>query len=496
MAAPQRRPGPNEHLARLIEASGASRKSLAHQVNVLARQRGLTRRYIHTSVSNWTDKGMTPRPPIPLLIAQALGERLGRPVSLAEIGMAQPAKVEANLGLDLPRDPSDAARVATQFWSHVNRRTFLSNTGAFAVSVYAVPVTRWLARPGAPAAPHDAPQLSNDFAPSTTSAPVNRWLSAPDEAPTAQTGRGRRVNLRDVEELWDAAEEARRWDAKYGGGNAKNASLTDYLQQRTTPLLISPYTESIGRELFSVSSELSRLVGWSHFDNGRHALAQRHFIQALSLARAGGNVELGAYVLSTMALQALLRGYPSEAIDMCQGAYERAKTLAAPRVLAFTRLIEARAHARANDPRAAATALAASESLLDQAQTRPADEPTWIGYLTHARLSGDAAEIYRDLHNPKAALTWNAQAASMPANTSTRCVGIRHAVVGTAYLQRGDLDSGLHLGLQAVELLKRVESTRARDYVRGVTSALEPWKGEARVQQFLRHTRSQLAMAV
>lgn len=42
-----------------------------------------------------------------------------------------------------------------------------------------------------------------------------------------------------------------------------------------------------------------------------------------------------------MALRASLRGCPDEAVDMAQGAYDRARHQAAPRVLAFARLIEA-----------------------------------------------------------------------------------------------------------------------------------------------------------
>ncbi|MFJ4894987.1 hypothetical protein ACIP5U_34095 [Streptomyces sp. NPDC088788] len=60
---------------------------------------------------------------------------------------------------------------------------------------------------------------------------------------------------------------------------------------------------------------------------------------------------------------------------MAQGAYERARRQAAPRVLAFAELVEARAHARLGDARAAGTALAACEHLLEQADTAPGDEP-------------------------------------------------------------------------------------------------------------------------
>ncbi|MFI1184559.1 hypothetical protein ACH4UT_34235 [Streptomyces sp. NPDC020799] len=67
------------------------------------------------------------------------------------------------------------------------------------------------------------------------------------------------------------------------------------------------FSDEPGRELFSVSTELSQLAGWTAFDVGQHEVAQRHFIQALRLVRAGGDVQLGCYVLTTMAMQALTR---------------------------------------------------------------------------------------------------------------------------------------------------------------------------------------------
>ncbi|MFF4041273.1 hypothetical protein [Streptomyces sp. NPDC001816] len=96
---------------------------------------------------------------------------------------------------------------------------------------------------------------------------------------------------------------------------------------------------------------MSRLADWTAFDVGQHDVAQRHFIQALRLARAGGDAELGGYVPTTMAMQSLLRGFASEAVDMAQGAFERARSQAAPRGLAFAKLIEARAMPPTGTPR-------------------------------------------------------------------------------------------------------------------------------------------------
>ncbi|KUF15504.1 hypothetical protein [Streptomyces silvensis] len=456
----RRKRPPNADLARLIENCGASHKSLALRINRLAGLAGVETDYSHTSVANWCRRGMIPRWPVPVLLAQALGERIGRPVPLSEIGMGDARTPAADTGLGFPRDRADAVREATSFWSFVNRRDFLTGSG-FAVSAFSTPVTRWLVAPA-------------------------------DEA--ADLTSGKQVGKADLDELKDAADEARRWDSKYGGGNWRASSVTVCLQERAAPLLRGSFSDEVGRDLFSVTAELSRMAGWTAFDVGQHEVAQRHFIQALRLARAGGDVQLGCYVLTTMAMQSLLRGFGTEAVDMAQGAFERSKDRAAPRVLAFTKLIEARAHARERDARAASRALAASEDLLGRADTTGGPEPVWIDFYHHARLSADAAEIFRDLKNPRAALAWNQRAAAMPSGVFTRSVGMRLAIVGTAHLQDRELDRGLDLGNRSVDILARVRSSRARDYVREFTTALTPWRGEPAVRDFLHRTRTELGV--
>lgn len=48
---------------------------------------------------------MTPKRPVPKLLAQAIGERLGRPVGLGEIGMDEAETIDAPAGLDFPGTP-------------------------------------------------------------------------------------------------------------------------------------------------------------------------------------------------------------------------------------------------------------------------------------------------------------------------------------------------------------------------------------------------------
>ncbi|MFI1012797.1 hypothetical protein [Streptomyces sp. NPDC020965] len=125
------------------------------------------------------------------------------------------------------------------------------------------------------------------FATSAFTTPVPRWLVAPADEVADHPG-GVQVGRADLDELRDAADDARRWDSKYGGGSWKADSVTVCRQERAAPLLRGSFTDAVGRDLFSVTSELSRLAGWTAFDVGRHDVAQRHFIQALRLARAGG----------------------------------------------------------------------------------------------------------------------------------------------------------------------------------------------------------------
>jgi hypothetical protein len=450
----------NKELAQLIEVAGMSHHALARRVNLLAERRGIAVSYTHTSVANWTRRGMVPRPPTPALIAQVLAERLGRPLGPAEIGMPEPRENPEAVGLDFHRDAHEAVRTATRFWSTVRRRTFV--TAPFAVGAYSTPVTRWLAVPADPDAAHP--------------------------------GR-RRVGRHDLDTLWAAAADAQRSDSKYGGGTGKASTVTTFLNERAIPLLRGDYTDAVGKELYAGTAELARVAGWSALDMGHHALAQRHFIQALRMARAGASLAVGCHVLTNMALQATLRGYPDEAVDMAQGAYDRARHRVAPRVLAFAKLVEARAHARLGNAPSAAAALVCSERLLEQADAEPGDEPAWISYYTPARMAADAVEIHRDLRLPAAALRWNNRAAPMVQSAYTRSVGLRMTVLATAHLQNGDLDQALAHGQRAVTILSHVRSTRATDYLAGVVRAMAPWRRDPRVIDLSHLTHQAIALS-
>jgi len=461
--------GPNEKLGAVLALAGISNAGLARRVNDLGAQRGLTLRYDKTSVARWVSKGMVPQGAAPHLIAAAIGQKLGRPVPLHEIGLAD-ADPAPEVGLAFPRDVGQAVRSATELYrlDLAGRRAgsggiWQSLAGSFAVSAYATPASRWLITP----------------ADSSVAREVNS---------AEASGAPLKVGHSDVRKLRGAAEDARRWDSKYGGGDWRSSMVPECLRVEAAPLVLGAYSYEVGRALFGASAELTRLAGWIAFDTGQQEAAQRYYIQALRLARAAADVPLGGYVLASMSLQATYRGFGDEGVDLAQAALERNRGLATARTMSFFRLVEARAHARAGDAQAAGAALKAAESWLERARDGDHD-PTWLGFYSYDRFAADAAECYRDLKAPRQVRRFTEQALSQPTEEFVRSHGLRLVVSAVAELESGNLDAACAQGVRAVEVAGRISSARTTEYVKDLLHRLEPYGDEPRVVELRERAR-------
>ncbi|MFF7500192.1 sporulation protein [Streptomyces lavendulae] len=554
---------PNEKLGAVLALAGISNAGLARRVNDLGAQRGLTLRYDKTSVARWVSKGMVPQGAAPHLIAAAIGAKLGRPVPLHEIGLAD-ADPAPEVGLAFPRDIGAAVRSATDLYrlDLAGRRggggIWQSLAGSFAVSAYATPASRWLICPAdssvarepgpvrekaplpvpvpVPAAPAPAAGEASGatggaggaggaaraVAPRQASAATGRSAQTPAQGvvpagPGPETGRQtpaaapapatapappappvpaavlpdaspQRVGHSDVTKLREAAEDARRWDSKYGGGDWRSSMVPECLRVDAAPLLLGSYSDEVGRALFGATAELTRLAGWMAFDTGQQEAAQRYYIQALRLARAAADVPLGGYVLASMSLQATYRDFPDEGVDLAQAAVERNRGLATARTMSFFRLVEARAHAKAGDSAAAGAALRAAEGWLERSRDGDPD-PTWLGFYSYDRFAADAAECYRDLKLPRQVRRFTEQALSRPTEEYVRSHGLRLVVSAVAELESGNLDAACAAGTRAVEVAGRISSARTNEYVRDLLHRLEPYGDEPRVAELRERAR-------
>ncbi|MEU1123868.1 sporulation protein [Streptomyces sp. NPDC005899] len=488
--------GPNEKLGTVLALAGISNAGLARRVNDLGAQRGLTLRYDKTSVARWVAKGMVPQGAAPHLIAAAIGAKLGRPVPLHEIGLAD-ADPAPEVGLAFPRDVGEAVRSATDLYrlDLAGRRggggIWQSLAGSFAVSAYATPASRWLITPADSSVARDsavarAALLGGQGAPGAHGGSAGVPLQpGPDSVSDASP---LRVGHSDVMKLREAAQDARRWDSKYGGGDWRSSMVPECLRVDAAPLLLGSYSDEVGRALFGASAELTRLAGWMAFDTGQQEAAQRYYIQALRLARAAADVPLGGYVLASMSLQATYRGFADEGVDLAQAAVERNRGLATARTMSFFRLVEARAHAKASDAPAAAAALKAAESWLERSRAGDSD-PSWLGFYSYDRFAADAAECYRDLKAPRQVRRFTEQALSRPTEEFVRSHGLRLVVSAVAELESGNLDAACAAGTRAVEVAGRISSARTTEYVRDLLHRLEPYGDEPRVAELRERAR-------
>ncbi|MET7766877.1 MFS transporter [Streptomyces sp. NPDC005393] len=470
--------GPNEKLGTVLALAGISNAGLARRVNDLGAQRGLTLRYDKTSVARWVSKGMVPQGAAPHLIAAAIGSKLGRPVPLHEIGLAD-ADPAPEVGLTFPRDIGQAVRSATELYrlDLAGRRggvgIWQSLAGSFAVSAYATPASRWLISPA--------------------DSSVAREPKATENAADGATGASsealpQRVGHSDVTKLREAAEDARRWDSKYGGGDWRSSMVPECLRVDAAPLLLGSYSDEVGRSLFGATAELTRLAGWMAFDTGQQEAAQRYYIQALRLARAAADVPLGGYVLASMSLQATYRGFADEGVDLAQAALERNRGLATARTMSFFRLVEARAQAKSGDGPACGAALKSAEGWLERARAGDPD-PSWLDFYSQERFAADAAECYRDLRLPRQVRRFTEQALARPTEEFVRSHGLRLVVSAVAELESGNLDAACAAGARAVEVANRISSARTTEYVRDLMHRLEAYRDEPRVAELREQAR-------
>ncbi|MBC2877956.1 MULTISPECIES: MFS transporter [Streptomyces] len=469
--------GPNEKLGTVLALAGISNAGLARRVNDLGAQRGLTLRYDKTSVARWVSKGMVPQGAAPHLIAAAIAGKLGRPVPLHEIGLAE-SDPAPEVGLAFPRDVGQAVRSATELYrlDSAGRRggggIWQSLAGSFSVSAYSTPASRWLITPADSSVAREPQQAARER----------------DAGAVPDCGLPQRVGHSDVAKLREAAEDARRWDSKYGGGDWRSSMVPECLRVDAAPLLLGAYSDDVGRALFGATAELTRLAGWMAFDTGQQEAAQRYYIQALRLARAAADVPLGGYVLASMSLQATYRGYADEGVDLAQAALERNRGLATARTMSFFRLVEARAQAKAGDQPACGAALKAAEGWLERA--RPGDpDPSWLDFYTQERFAADAAECYRDLGMPRQVQRFTEQALSRPTEEFVRSHGLRLVVSAVAELESGNLDAACAAGVRAVEVAGRISSARTTEYVRDLLHRLEPYGNEPRVVELRERAR-------
>ncbi|MFF9195616.1 transcriptional regulator [Streptomyces sp. NPDC014779] len=441
---------PNERLQALIQEAGCSNAGLARRVNMVGAERGLDLRYDKTSVARWL-RGQQPRGRAPGIIAEALGRKLGRTVTIDEVGMANGRNLASGVGLQFAPTVLGAIEQVCELWrSDVGRRDFLSGS-TVAASALVEPSRDWLITG---ADPHVARHAGARVGPSDVAA-VRAMTSA----------------LVDL-------------DRKFGSGHVRPV-LVHYLNSVVSGMLSGSYREAVGRELFAAAARLTELAGYMAVDTGQAGLAQRYYIQALRLAQAAGDRAYGGYVLAaSMSHLAAQLGNPREIAQLARAAQEGARGQVPPRAEAMFLAAEARGHALLGDVRAFAQVAARAEEALDRADPESGDDPSWIAHFDEAYLADELAHCHRDLGQAREAARAAERSLAGHPESRARRRAIGLALLAAAQVQAREVEQACHTGARALDLIGTLRSSRGVEYLGDLRERLEPYAAEPAVREF------------
>lgn len=418
---------PNTLLDALLDEAGMSRLGLAARVNNAGAQRGKKMRYDHSSVIRWL-KGQRPRGIVPDLIADVLSARVGRTLSIEDIGMGSaPATASPPLGGFLQR--------STALWrgDHQQRE-----------DLQQAPVITGLPAVG----------------------PVWEWENPPEDLDVSRRGLVR-VRTSDVSTLRAARGHYEQMYRKAGGVVTRSRVL-GFLVTDVAPLLTGSYSDAVGRDLHRATGGLVAIAGICSYDSDAQGLAQRYFHQALRLAKASGDRAFGGYVIALLVNQALYMGDHRQAVAFAEAGLRTAGHAISHALTCDLHAMQAKAYSRMGDATAARRSMTAAETAAGQ--IRADDEPDETGYVQPGLLESNMADALMRIGDMGSAQTYAAEAVAVQTHARGRVH--RLATLTDCEIKAGDVDRAAESAVTMLDLMQGMESRRLNDRLTKVRRSL------------------------
>jgi len=422
----------NEKLAVWFEHSGFSQGELARLVVKRAQARGLWQISTDTSRVHYWLTGQHPRHPVPDILAEIFSERFGYAVTVTDLGLEE-QKCLSVAGMDIPWELASTLAAIDQLTRSdlmLNRRDVLTESANVTVGAALID-------------------------------PLHRWITATPNWLPMHEGRVR-IGMDDVKHITELTEACRKIDRQHGGMLPRKVTVS--LLNETSHLLNSAtYTEKVGRCLLTALADLAMIAGWTTFDVGLHATAQRYFVLGLHAAKEADDQLLGAEILTCMARQTFDLNRRQDALDLIQLALYGTRKQAVPAVQSMLHANEAWAFGELGQSHFCQRAVGLAEDFFAHAQLD--SSPNWLRYYNAAELAAVTGDAYRSLasHDPTYAsqATENLKQAVdnfSPDRVLSRAFHINGLV--SAYLLQGETEEANNVADRAIELAQPLTSTR------------------------------------
>lgn len=425
---------PNTRLRDTIAEARWTYEAVASAVRRVAAENGEILRTNKSNVAHWIN-GSQPSGQVGQYLAEALSRRARRPITLTEIGLG--SDTSTHLTAD---DPINAVTELGR--ADTERRRFLS-AAAFTAAAVATPLTY----------DHDA---------------VSRMLRARTAAVT--------VGVEEIDVIRQITAAFSAADEQLGGGHGLT-TVTAYLADTAAPMLKARFrTEALRRSAFGVVAELAYLAGFKHHDLGHEGAAQRYYLVGYQLACEADPHGHAAWMMRTLAHQALSLKQPHHCVELAEFALRRSYGHVDGQTEALLHVTQARAFAAVGERPAAAQALIAAQNAL----TRDSEpQPSYsavsgpaLGTVTShtARTLTDLGDHVGTEKEHRAALVrWDA-------DKYRRVHMLTYADLGDSLAAQIRADEAIEAWTLALDLMEGVTSDRTRKAIASIRPTLAIYK--------------------
>ncbi|TMR33360.1 Tat pathway signal protein [Actinomadura geliboluensis] len=435
----------NERLAALLTEAGWSRAQAASAYNNIVRQTKDRSCTIigRSHISMWVG-GTRPTGRAPIILCQALSRQLKREITPNDLGFEvpnAPPSGHAQWSVDPLVTLTDLGRMDLD----PERRSLL--TGA----VYSA---------AALAIPNEATWRA--LAAST---------NAQDPRTTQRVGRGDVMAVRQLTVAFSQLDQRR------GGGHGRTA-VVQYLNSDVAAFLRGTFPDAtVRRDMYSAAAELAYLAGWMAFDNAEHALAQRYFQLALTLAGYAENEPLSGHILRAMAHQAIDLGYYKLSLELSTESMKGQRYLSAtPRERALLGVVHARGLAVNNGGGKTAKALLKAEDDL-RAAGDGIEEPHRTFFFGEASLAHETGCALRDSGDHQGAIHELQRSVRTRGSAFKRTHVVTLGYLAAAQCGSGRVEEACKTWAQALDALEDgIYSGRARQTVLTMREQLSPFR--------------------
>ncbi|MFD5767038.1 Tat pathway signal protein [Streptomyces sp. NPDC127049] len=435
----------NVDLAAVIAETGWSQTVLAAAMVRVAVESGaeevITVKRSH--IAMWV-AGTRPRSQAAAILRETLSRRLGRPVTFAELGLAE-RSADTDASADWNTDTLTALVDLGRNNMDRERRRLLAGA-AYSVGGLALPGDSW-------------------------------WDAAPQRARSRSLRATHSVGESEARAVREMTEFFARRDQRHGGIDGRTA-LCQYIVDDVARYVGGSFgSERTRQALYSAAAEAVYVAGWMSFDASQHELARRYFSLALKLAAEAEDTALAGHTLRAMAHQAIDLGHARTALELANASVERNRyTSAVSRERALIGIVRARALAVNGQRRKAIAAISQAEKDLARA-TSADDEPQRVWFFQEASLAHETARTLWALGDLDGALRHFRDSVRFRKTDSfSRTHAVTLGYMGTVQAGQGNLEAACQTWSLALDAMDGVQSGRTRDAALTMRAVLSPFR--------------------